>query len=206
MQLVAARPDSFAAVLHDEDRMRAAFYGLLAVLLSKAPDDDVLKAVRSLQAGDGALGRSVATLVHAAALATPKGLAQEYHDLFIGLGRGELVPFGSYYLTGFLQEKPLARLRQDMARLGIMAAAETSDPEDHASSILDMMAGSIEGRFGTPLDVAGQSNFFQQHIASWMPIFFLDLERVASSSFYAAVGSAGRAFLEIESAAFDMGT
>ena len=195
---------SFADTLSQEDVLRAAFYRLLAVVLSAPPSAALLQACANLQAGDGAFGTAVSALAKGARLADVKTLASEYHDLFVGVGRGELVPFGSYYLTGFLQEKPLAKLRQDMARLGVQQAAGNPDPEDHIAAVLDTMAGLIDGRFGAPLCLHDQKGFYMQHIASWAPIFFQDVERVAHSSFYAGAGALGRAFLVMESAAFAM--
>ena len=190
--------------LSEEDGLRAAFYRLLAVLLSAPPSAAIIQACVGLQADAGTLGTAVTALADAARLADTKALATEYHDLFVGVGRGELVPFGSYYLTGFLQEKPLAKLRQDMARLGVQQAAGNPDPEDHIAAVLDTMAGLIDGRFGAPLCLHDQKQFYTQHIAAWAPIFFKDLERVAHTSFYAAAGSLGQAFLGMESDAFEM--
>ncbi len=199
-----ASVSSIESSLSEEDELRASFYRMLAVVLSAPPSSALLAACASLQAGDSPFGKAVATLAVAARLSDPAALATEYHTLFVGLGRGELVPYGSYYLTGFLQEKPLAKLRQDMARLGVRQAADNPDPEDHIAAVLDTMAGLIDGRFGAPLCLHDQKQFFTQHIAAWAPIFFQDLERVAHSSFYAAAGSLGRAFLSLETDAFAM--
>lgn len=158
-----------------EDETRAQVYRLLATLLSRAPDAALLKSVASLTGGPGRFGEAIGTLAKVAAATPEHTVRSEYQDLFIGLGRGELVPYGSYYLTGFLQEKPLAALRRDMARLGIDRASETSDPEDHAASVLEAMAGLIDGRFGKPASLDVQKEFQQRHLASWLPVFFRDL-------------------------------
>ncbi|MGE0613108.1 MAG: molecular chaperone, partial [Hyphomicrobiales bacterium] len=129
---------------------------------------------------------------------------REYHDLFIGEGRGELLPYGSYYLTGFLNEKPLARLRNDMAALGIARDPSVREPEDHIAALLDMMAGLITGEFGDPASVAEQKRFFETHLSSWVDHFFADLEGAKSSVLYAALGTVGRRFIEIEETAFSM--
>jgi TorA maturation chaperone TorD len=187
-----------------EDEIRAQVYRLLAAVLSRAPDATLLKSVAALNGGAGRFGEAIGTLARVAANTQDHAVRAEYQDLFIGLGRGELVPYGSYYLTGFLQEKPLASLRRDMARLGMGRASASSDPEDHAASVLEAMAGLIEGNFGAPASLDVQKEFQHRHLASWLPVFFRDLEGAQSSVFYAAVGSVGRAFLEIEAGAFEM--
>lgn len=134
-----------------------------------------------------------------------KAVESEFNALFIGVGRGELMPFASYYLTGFLNEKPLATLRADMAALRITRAPNVYEPEDNIASLLEMMAGMIRGRFGEPAPLQKQKDFFFTHIAAWAEHFFYDLEAAQNSVFYAPVGTVGKAFLEIETQAFRMG-
>ena len=119
-------------------------------------------------------------------------------------GRGELLPYASYYLTGFLNEKPLARLRGHMGELGIERSPEVKEPEDHIATLCEMMSGLILGSFGTPLSVEDQHAFFNTHIATWATHFFKDLEAAEGSVFYAPIGKIGRAFMEIEIEAFRM--
>lgn len=188
----------------EEDRQRARFYRLLGRVLARAPDEDLLIRLRAIGGGDGAIGAALGTMAEAAKSATPETVADEYLDLFIGVGRGELIPFGSYYLTGFLHEKPLARLRQDMARHGVERAEGVHEPEDHIAALCDMMAGFILGELGPPMPLAEQSEFFDRHIRSWAPRFFEDLEAAKSARFYRPVGALGRAFMEIETTAFEM--
>lgn len=187
-----------------EEQARADLYNLLASLLSASPSPSALEKLAALPSGTGSLGVALGELARVARRVRPSDIKIEYHDLFIGLGRGELVPYASYYLTGFLQEKPLAQLRRDMAALGVGRSGETADPEDHVASILEMMAGLVAGRFGSPASLATQKEFFDRHIASWMPVFFRDLEQAKASIFYTSVGSLGRSFIEIESEAFEM--
>jgi TorA maturation chaperone TorD len=192
------------AAVAEEDVLRAQVYHLLANHLSAAPTTAQLSELARLGGDATPLGRAISALARIAGNSTSAAISREYQDLFIGLGRGELVPYASYYLTGFLQEKPLARLRQDMARLGLKRDPSTSDPEDHAASVLQIMGGLVSGDFGTPGDSAAQRAFFETHVASWMPVFFRDLEAAKSSVFYAALASVGRAFLDVEDAAFAM--
>jgi len=129
-------------------------------------------------------------------------VAREYHDLFIGLGRGELLPYASYYLTGFLHEKPLADLRSALAKLGVERAAAVKEPEDHIAALCEVMAGLIVGTFGAPAPVAQQRELFDGFITPWAERFFRDLETAQSAYLYAAVGRVGRLFLHIEQTAF----
>jgi TorA maturation chaperone TorD len=188
----------------EEDRYRAQFYRLLSRLLVRAPDLDLLTQLSTFKSDDTAIGQAFGALAAAAGLETPESVAEEYQDLFIGIGRGELVPFASYYLTGFLNEKPLARLRQDMAAHGVARAEGVSEPEDHIASLCEIMAGFILGDFEAPMPLAQQSEFFNRHIGCWAGRFFEDLENAKTAQFYTAVGALGHAFLTIETTAFQM--
>lgn len=188
----------------EEDVTRAQIYGLLASLLAAPASAETLASLAGLQGDDSPLGQALATLGRLARGVGAEEVAREYHDLFIGVGRGELLPYGSYYLTGFLNEKPLAKLRGRMAELGIERDPSVKEPEDHVAALMDMMAGLIMGAFGAPQDLSGQKRFFDDHIGAWAPHFFRDLEGAAGSRFYAPVGALGRVFLEIEAAAFGM--
>lgn len=190
--------------LAPEDRARSQIYRLLAVNLSRAPLQDDLDRGACLLGDDGPFGQAIDRFAAACRSTTPERAADDYHVLFIGLGRGELIPYESYYLTGFLQEKPLARLRADMARLGLSRADDESEPEDHAASILEMMAALVDGAYGPRLTLPAQKMFFDAHIGSWMSHFFRDLEATTSSELFAALGEVGRRFLSIEEEAFRM--
>jgi len=158
----------------------------------------------ALSGDSGPLGRAVHALARVASATTERGVESEFNALFIGVGRGELLPYASYYLTGFLNEKPLAALRNDMAGLGMQRAFAVHEPEDHIASLMEMMAGTIDGRFGAPAPLAEMKRFFNRHLAPWAAHFFTDLENARNSVFYAPVGSAGRAFMEIEREAYRM--
>ena len=136
---------------------------------------------------------------------TWRSLDREFNDLFIGIGRGELLPFASYYLTGFLNEKPLATLRKDMADLSIARAPNVYEPEDNIASLMEMMAGLIDGRFGAPASLEKQREFFNRHIAPWAGHFYSDLEKARGSVFFLPVGTLGRIFIDIEREAFRLG-
>ena len=188
----------------EEESLRAQCYRLLAASLVAPPEQEALERLSGLEGDEGALGQALTALGRAAHGVSPTTIAEEYHELFIGVGRGELLPYGSYYLVGFLFEKPLARLRQDMARLGIARVDGVPEPEDHIASLCEMMAGLIEGGFGAPADQATQREFFDANIGSWAGQFFADLEAAKSARFYIPVGAVGRVFMEIEATAFEM--
>jgi TorA maturation chaperone TorD len=189
-----------------EDRLRADQYQLFARFLAAPAEPGLLQLASGFTGDDTEYGRALGELADRAGRTTPKAASREYHDLFIGIGRGELVPYASYYLSGFLNEKPLARLRGDMARLGIARAETVKEPEDHIAALCEMMAGLITGAFGAPLDLTGQRTFFDSHLAPWAPLFFEDLEKTRSAWLYAPVGTLGRVFMGIEKTAFTMVT
>ena len=191
-------------VLSEEDDLRAQLYEFLATLLRIEPTDAVVQQVSQLSGDDSPIGQASATLAHLAKQMDGTAVRAEYVDLFIGVGRGELLPYCSYYLTGFLNEKPLANLRQDMAAIGIVRAEGVKDPEDHIASLCDMMAGLIRGQFSRSFTLAEQASFHKKHLAPWAELFFSDLESAKNAVFYAPVGTIGKAFMDIESKSFDM--
>jgi TorA maturation chaperone TorD len=196
------RPDLYPAseALDDVDAARAREYTLLATLLAQAPDAALLARLAKLRGDATPLGTAHAALARAAAEAQPEAVEREHFDLFVGVGRGELVPYASYYLTGFLHERPLARLRSDLAELGIERAEGQSEPEDHAAILCEIMAGLVDGRFAAPADA--QQSMFEKHLAPWIGRFFADLERAEAADFYRHVAAVGRVFIDIESEAF----
>src|SRR5262249_761897 len=149
----------------DVDAARAQEYALLSTLLARAPDRDLLARLARLKGDASPLGLAHARLAEAASAAAPVRVEREYFDLFVAVGRGEMLPYGCYYLTGFLHERPLARLRSDLAELGILRAEDQPEPEDHLAILCEVMAGLAGGRFaGAP---AGEKPFFDKHLAPW---------------------------------------
>lgn len=178
---------------------RAQEYALLAVLLARAPDADLLRRLAQLRGDPSPLGLAHLALAEAAREATTERVEREFFDLFIGIGRGELVPYASYYLTGFLNERPLASLRGDLIELGIEREDDNYEPEDSAATLCQIMAGLIERRFPAP--AGSDQRIFETHLAPWIGRFFADLERV-EAPFYRNVGAVGRLFVDIETEAF----
>jgi TorA maturation chaperone TorD len=194
------RPDLYSEPIDPIDAARAQEYALLATLLSSAPSKRLLDQLAALSADTTPLGRAHAALAEAASRAVPAQLEREYFDLFVGLGRGELLPYASYYLAGFLNERPLSRLRADLAALGIERVANNFEPEDHAAILCEIMSGFASGRFEAVGDA--QRAFFERHVAPWMGRLFADMESAESVGFYRACGALGRLFIEIETEAF----
>src|SRR5690349_7977318 len=195
------RPDLYAdATVDDVARGRAQEYALLARLLRDPPDAALLKQIAQLRGDETAPGAAHDDLAVAARRANAAEIEREFFALFIGVGRGELLPYASYYVTGFLHERPLARLRQDLSRFGIMRADGVAEPEDHAGILCEIMAGLAGGRLAAPEESG--ATIFERHIAPWMGRFFADLERTDAAEFYKRVGTVGRVFMDIEAEAF----
>lgn len=187
-----------------EDRLRADLYNYLGLMLSGPPDQLLLDQTAGLSGDDGDLGQAINGLARVAKACKPAKVEAEFNALFIGLGRGELLPYASYYLTGFLNEKPLAALRSDMFTRRITRAPNVYEPEDNIASLMEMMGGMIVGRFGGPAALEDQKNFFNKHIAPWAAHFYSDLEAAKNSVLYASLGVVGKSFVEIEREAFRM--
>src|SRR5258707_1592870 len=146
----------------DIDQLRAAEYGLLSLLLGKAPDADTLERVATLKVDASDLGMAHIELAAAATATDDRAVSKEFFDLFIGIGRGDLLPYASYYMTGFLHERPLARVREDLDGLGIERAGISREPEHHIAILLEGMAGlpraNSESVFGH------QPRFIEHHL------------------------------------------
>jgi TorA maturation chaperone TorD len=192
---VSSKPE-----IDEIDALRAAEYGLLSLLLGKAPDTDTLARVAQLKGDASDLGIAHIELAAAATATDDRAANKEFFDLFIGLGRGELLPYASYYLTGFLHERPLARVREDLELLGIERAGPSREPEDHVAILLEVMAGLARGGFEA--EFTEQARFFERHLKPWAARMFADLEMSQTAKFYRAVGRVGRVFMELESEAF----
>ena len=189
-----------SAGIDDIDEIRAQEYSLLAMLLSRAPDAGALNRISRLRGDTTPLGVAHVALAQSAENTSVTKVEREFFDLFIGVGRGELLPYGSYYLTGFLNERPLARLREDLRALRIERARGQPEPEDHAAILCEIMAGLVKGPFAATVGV--QQKFFENHVSPWIGRFFADLERAEAGDFYRRAGTVGRTFMEIETAAF----
>jgi TorA maturation chaperone TorD len=193
--------NSTLSTVDEIDRARAREYALLATLLSRSPDSRLLLGLAGLQGDASAIGTAHAGLGEAARQVNEDSVRREYFDLFAGLGsQGGLLPYASHYLTGALYGRPLVRLREALAHLGIERAAAESEPEDHVAILCEIMSGLISGDIAGP--PGADREFFELHLAPWARRFFVDLEQAKSADFYAAVGALGRIFVDVETEAF----
>lgn len=188
-----------AAEIDELDAARADEFELIGALLWRAPTAETLAALQGLRGDASPLGMAHLALAEAAAATTPDAVRDEFFELFIGVGRGELLPYASYYLTGFLHERPLALVREDMGKLGLARAERVGEPEDHLAVLMDIEAKLIRGEAaGEGVD---EQSFFARHIRPWGERFFADLETARAARFYRAVGRVGSLYLSIETQA-----
>jgi len=162
----------------------------------------LLSRVAGLRGDATALGMAHLELADAARAAHESAVSREYFNLFVGVGRGEFLPYGSWYQTGFLHERPLARVREDLDALGVERDGPSKEPEDHIAILCEVMAGMAQGRFEGDLDA--QARFFERHIEPWAARFFADLEMCSAATFYKSVARVGRTFIELEAEAFKL--
>jgi len=188
-----------------EHKDRASVYRLLAALLASPPNDELLQLVRNIdisnEKDDRSLTKAWQGLVNIAQQLSTDDIEDEYFNLFIGLGRGELSPYASWYLTGFLMEKPLAELRSTLSRLGFDRQRNVSEPEDHVAAICEVMSVIISE---SELLFSEENIFFTQYIGPWMSQFFDDLSNAHSANFYKPIGILGKQFIDIEKKYFSM--
>ena len=205
------RPDLYAEAelpvpeaLDEVSAARADAYALLAHLLWHAPDGTMLRRLAAPTPGEGALAQARQALGRAAAETDAHTVEREHFTLFTGLGGGELMPYASYYLTGFIHERPLAEVRGDLNRLGLVRTEGLAEPEDHIAFLCEVMAGLIRGNCGTA-DITDEA-FFTRHIQTWAGRCFADIEAAETAPFYRTVARLGRLLIDIETQAFALPT
>lgn len=192
-----------AAPHFDEAVLRANTYSLLASLLRSPPDQGLLAILMHIDTRAEPhipLERSWYELKQAAADSDPQVLDDEFHTLFIGLGHGEVIPYGSWYQTGYLMDKPLALLRQSMSVLGLARKDDNLEPEDHIAAVCECMAILIDD--GRELSV--QRDFYRMHMHVWLYTCFDDIEHAPSANFYRRVAQLGKQFSEVEQRYLDI--
>lgn len=202
-----ATPASAAAYVDENDQLRAQQWGFLARVLSEAPDREMLESLGTLSGDGTALGNAYDVLARTARETSAKDVRQEFFELFVGVGRGELLPYASFYLTGFLNERPLADLRRDLVAMGVERAEGRHEPEDHIASLSEVMAGLADGSFDASVlgcGAAGEAGFFARHLEPWVAQFFDDLAVAPSARIYRPIAEIGRIFTDIEMHAFEL--
>ncbi len=195
--MTTASPQKRGRANDDQDLLRSQQYGFLSRMLYSAPGAELIQSIADIAGDETALGRAYSALAVRAKAATPKSVEKEFFELFIGVGRGELLPYASFYQTGFLNERPLAEVRVDLARLGLLRAEGRHEPEDHVATLFEVMAELAAGRVDPANGVDGD-RFFARHIAPWAVQFFDDLAIAPSADFYRPLADVGRIFMEIE--------
>ncbi|HYG45259.1 MAG TPA: molecular chaperone TorD family protein [Bordetella sp.] len=198
-------PAAMAPAGLDEDAARAEIYGLLAHLFY-APSAELLAQLRDAPAAapGSVLEASWNTLVASASELDAGAVQAEYDALFGGVGKPEVYLFGSRYLAGFLNEKPLVRLRDDLAALGLARDPAISDTEDHIACLCEVMRLLIAGTGAEPAGLARQRDFFGAHIQPWAADLCDAIVAQPAARFYARAADFIRDFVQVEAQGFDM--
>lgn len=192
----------------DEETARAEVYGLLAALYYAAPSAELHEnmriAVTEAPAAGALLERSWGELVAASRAQSLADIAQEYDALFGGVGKPELYLFGSHYLSGFLNEKPLAALRTDIAALGLARDETMPETEDHVAYLCEVMRYLIAGDDVEVANLTRQREFFARHVQPWLPMMCDAVMQHPKARFYRALAAFTQAFISVEAQGFDM--
>lgn len=192
----------------DEETARAEVYGLLAALYYAPPSAELLSqlrvAVTEAPAAGAFLEEPWRQVVAAVRERSDEQIADEFDALFGGVGKPEIHLFGSHYLSGFLNEKPLAQLRGDLAALGLARDEAMPETEDHVSYVFEVMRYLIAGDDVAVANLTRQRGFFTQHVQSWLPALCETIAKHPRAGFYAALAGFTQAFIGVEAQGFDM--
>ena len=191
-----------------EDLARAEVYGLLAHLFHQPPAEELYAqlrvAVTEAPAKGAFLERAWGELVAAARRLDRTAVADEYADLFLGVGKPEVFLYGSFYVAGSLHGKPLVTLRTDLQKLGLERAEEVSETEDHIASLCEVMRYLIAGDDLGVSNLGGQQRFFNAHVRPWVEAFCNTLEAHPRADFYRALAAFSRDFFAVEAQGLDL--
>jgi TorA maturation chaperone TorD len=203
IQLTAAAPADQA-----EDTARADLYGLFATLFYRAPDAAMLHHIAANRA-DGAdeatpLGHAWNALCDAASTTTVAEADEEYQRLFLGVGKPEVFLYGSYYQTGFLNERPLVALRDDLARYGLERHDNVSETEDHIATLCEVMRFLVAGEDLAVSNLGEQQRFFSRHLQPWAESLCDAIAGHPQARFYASAAELLKAFVAVEAVALEM--
>ncbi|WP_199481519.1 molecular chaperone TorD family protein [Vibrio owensii] len=185
-----------------EQTLRTEIYLVLSALFRSAPSEEMIEFLTSLEVepSESAMQKAWIALQKAAKDSNREALEDEYQDLFIGIGRGEVMPFGSWHMTGAMMEKPLAEIRHDLELLGFERDENVKEPEDHIAALCEVMSMLT----GEEEDL--QQAVFNKHIAPWFNSFTQQLENAESASFYKPAAQLCEAFLTLEQVRFSVNT
>lgn len=201
-------PDATPTSALDEETARAELYGLLALLYYAPPTPELIAqlrvAVTEAPAAGGFLEEPWRALVGLARALPPQALQDEYNALFGGVGKPDIYLYGSHFLSGFLNEKPLARLRASLAELGLARDDAMPETEDHIACLCEVMRYLIAGDDVAVANLTRQRAFFAEHLQPWVMQLCDALQAHPQARFYAALATLTRAFMEVEAQGFDM--
>ncbi len=212
---VVAQPVRFESprFVEPEDQVRADFYALLASLFYRAPDDRLLQAIvvsaepadETASGATAAMAKAWAALAAASGVVSHDAVQEEYEAVFVGVGRPPVMLFGSFYLSGFMNEKPLAELRGDLMKLGFVRDPSVTEPEDHLAALCDVMRAMILGDVAdAPASIEEQRGFFVRHLQPWVMQCCTAITENENANYYKRVAAFAQAFFEIEIQAFEM--
>ena len=195
--------------IDEEDQVRADFYALLANLFYRAPDERLLQAIMIAQEPvaeqDRALADAWAALAAASGVVTADAVSEEFATLFVGVGRAPVMLYGSFYQAGFMNEKPLAELRTDLASMGFARDGAVRETEDHLAALCDVMRAMILGGVANaPATLDEQRRFFSKHLQPWVLDCCDATTKNENSNYYRWVAALAKAFFRIEIEAFEM--
>lgn len=192
----------------DEELARAEVYGLLALLYQAPPSarllDDLGVAVTEAPVTGAFLEEPWRALVGVARTLSQAEIEDEYDALFGGVGKPEVLLYGSHHLSGFLHDKPLVKLRSDLARLGLTRDERTAETEDHIAYLCEVMRYLIAGEDVAVANLAEQQRFFAAHLQPWVERLCDDIAAQPAARFYLALAGFTRAFMSVEAQGFDM--
>ncbi len=201
-------PEPMPSSALDEETARSELYGLLALLYYAPPAAELLAQLRvattEAPAADAFLEAPWRVLVGQAREMTNEAIQSEYEALFDGIGKPEVYLYGSHYLSGFLNEKPLARLRTELAQLGLARDERMSETEDHLAYLCEVMRYLIAGEDVTVANLTRQQTFFSTHMQPWVMMLCDELQKHPKARFYAALAELTRAYMGVEAQGFDM--
>lgn len=204
MQTVSVSRQQSGLSLEPEEQARADWYALLAALFQQPPSVDLMRQIASAPLDSSTtLGHQFSELAQSCAQMEQDAIRQEFDALFLGVGRPEVFLQASFYLTGFLHERPLANLRERMAGLGVVRGSELSLTEDHFGVLCELMRFLIAAENSAPTSVAAQQEIFNEYIAPCFEALCDAIERSESGNFYRQVGRVAKEFFSIEQQAFD---
>jgi TorA maturation chaperone TorD len=191
--------------IEPEDQARADFYALLASLFYRAPDARLLQAIAIAEPPSGVLASAWQKLADASNVVPEDAVHEEYDAVFVGVGKPPVMLYGSFYMAGFMMEKPLAALRQNLGELGFARADSVREPEDHLAAICDVMRAMILGDLeNKPQSVETQKVFFLTHVKPWVFACADAISAYHQSNYYRHVAGFAKQFFQVELEAFEI--